>query len=66
MRNMKQQGLGLVEIMIAMVLGLVLTIGMTEIFIANKQAHKSQESLSHIQENARFAIEPSARRRISN
>ncbi|MES9911253.1 MAG: PilW family protein [Candidatus Sedimenticola sp. 4PFRAG1] len=61
MRNMKQQGLGLVEIMIAMVLGLVLTIGMTEIFIANKQAHKSQESLSHIQENARFAIETMAR-----
>ncbi|MES9962442.1 MAG: PilW family protein [Candidatus Sedimenticola sp. 20ELBAFRAG] len=59
--NPRQQGMGLIEIMIAMVLGLMLTIGMVEIFIANKQAYKSQDSMSRIQESGRFAMEIMAR-----
>ena len=52
-----QSGISLVEILIALVLGLLLTIGMVEIFLGSKQAYRSQDALSRIQENGRFSME---------
>ena len=52
-----QQGLSLVELMIAMVLGLILTAGIIQLFIGSKQTYRFQDSLSRVQENARFAID---------
>jgi len=56
-KNVKQQlGLTLIELMIAMVLGLLITGGMIELFINSKQIYRVQENQSRLQENARFAI----------
>ncbi|MFN2308476.1 MAG: PilW family protein [Gammaproteobacteria bacterium] len=52
-----QTGLSLVEIMIAMVIGLILTAGVIQLFIGSKQTYRFQDGLSRTQENARFALE---------
>jgi type IV pilus assembly protein PilW len=56
--NKKQQlGLTLVELMIAMVIGLVLTGGVIQIFVANNQTYRVTENMSRVQENGRFALD---------
>jgi type IV pilus assembly protein PilW len=50
-------GFGLVEILIALVLGMVLTIGMINVFLSSKQAYRTQDALSVIQENGRYVME---------
>ncbi|MDH5190311.1 MAG: PilW family protein [Gammaproteobacteria bacterium] len=52
----RQHGIGLVEIMIAMVLGLLLLNGVIQIFIANKQSYRTAEELGRMQENTRYAM----------
>ena len=52
----KQQGLTLVEILVALVISLVLMIGVTQIFVANKVTYRTQEGLARLQENGRYAI----------
>jgi type IV pilus assembly protein PilW len=52
-----QRGLTLVELMIAMILGLFLIGGLLQIFISSKQTYRMQEALSRLQENGRFAID---------
>ncbi len=54
-------GLSLVELMVAMVLGLLLILAAGNIFIANKQTYRTVENLSRIQESLRFAFELMAR-----
>lgn len=51
------QGFSLVELMIALVLGLLLVIGVTNLFMANSRANKLTEGLSMVQENARTGLE---------
>jgi len=57
----KQRGLSLIELMIAIVLGLFITAGMIQLFIHSKQSYRVQENLSRVQENGRFAMEFLAR-----
>jgi len=57
----KQRGLSLIELMIAVVLGLFITAGMIQLFIHSKQSYRVQENLSRVQENGRFAMEFLAR-----
>jgi type IV pilus assembly protein PilW len=52
-----QQGLSLVELMIAITLSLVVTMVAIQVFSGSKQSFRVQESQSRLQENARFAIE---------
>lgn len=52
-----QKGLSLVELMVAMLVGLILTAGAIQIFISSRQTYRMQENLSRMQENARFAME---------
>lgn len=52
-----QQGLTMVELMVAMVLGLVLVGGVIQIYISNKQTYRVQESQSRVQENVRYSLE---------
>jgi type IV pilus assembly protein PilW len=52
-----QHGLTLVELLIALVMGLVLLAGLATIFIANKQTYRHQDALARLQENGRFSIE---------
>lgn len=53
----KQRGLTLVELMIAIVIGLFLTAGLIQLFTSSKQTYRVQENLSRLQENARFAMQ---------
>ena len=52
-----QHGLSLIELMIAMVLGLLLMSGVISIFLSAKQGYVNQDATSQLQENARFALE---------
>ncbi len=52
----KQKGLTLVELMIAVTLGVFITGSIIQLFINSKQSYRVQENLSRLQENARFAI----------
>lgn len=53
----QQTGLSLIELMIALVLGLVVTAAVIEIFIGARQVYQVQEAKSRIQENGRFAMQ---------
>ncbi len=56
--NKKQQrGLTLVELMVAMVIGLVLVGGVIQIFVANNQTYRVTDNMSRVQENSRFALD---------
>jgi type IV pilus assembly protein PilW len=52
----RQRGLTLVELMVALVMGLIILAGVLTVFIANKQTYRFQDALSRLQENGRFAI----------
>jgi type IV pilus assembly protein PilW len=48
-------GLSLVELMIALLLGVILTLGVTQIYLGTSQTYRLTESVAHSQENIRFA-----------
>ena len=52
----KQNGLTLIELMIAITLGSIVTILLISLFINSKQSYRTQENLSRLQENGRFAM----------
>lgn len=52
----KQKGFSLIELMIAMMLGIFITGGVIQLFINSKQSYRVQENLSRLQENGRFAM----------
>ncbi|MDP2904120.1 MAG: PilW family protein [Methylovulum sp.] len=52
----QQAGLTLIELMVAMLIGLFLIGGVVQIFISTKQTYRLQENLSRVQENGRFAM----------
>lgn len=51
------RGFTLIELMIALVLGLFLVAGVLYVFLSNTQTYRTNEALSRVQENGRFAIE---------
>ncbi len=56
-----QQGMTLIEILVAMTLGAFLLTGVMQIFLNSKQTYRMQDNLSRMQENGRFAMEFIAR-----
>lgn len=50
------RGFGLIEIMVALVLGLIVSMGIVQIFIASKGTYQSQNAAARMQEDARFAL----------
>lgn len=52
-----QKGFSLIELMIALVMGLFLIGGVISVFIGSSQSFSSNEALSRVQENGRFALE---------
>jgi type IV pilus assembly protein PilW len=54
-------GMTLIELMIAMVLGLIVIGGVVSVVLANKQSYRTNEGLSQVQESARTAFELMAR-----
>lgn len=57
LNHRSQAGLSLVELMVAIALGLFLTWGAIQAFLLGKQTYVMQQGLSRIQENARMAQE---------
>jgi type IV pilus assembly protein PilW len=55
-RKSRQAGIGLLEVLIAIVLSLFLVGGVAQLFVGSKQSYRTTEELSRLQENARYAI----------
>lgn len=53
----KMAGFSLVEIMVALVIGLILLGGIGYVFLGSKQTFRTQDDFSRIQENVRYALE---------
>lgn len=53
----QQLGLSLVELMVALVLGLVLMTGIIQVFLSSRQTYATNEAMARMQENGRFALE---------
>jgi type IV pilus assembly protein PilW len=60
-RKTRQRGFSLIELMIALVVGLLVVAAAGTIFVTNSQTFRATQSLSRVQENARAAFELMAR-----
>lgn len=58
---MKQRGLSLIELMIAITIGLILLAGILQIAVRNKDNYRLHEAMSRTQEAGRFALDILAR-----
>ena len=54
--NKAEKGFGLVEVMIAVTLGIVVVLGITQIFVSAKQSYLTQDATSRLQEDARYVL----------
>lgn len=52
----RQKGVSLIELMVAMVIGLFLILGVTQIFISNQRTYLFQQAQMGNQENGRFTL----------
>lgn len=57
MQIRRQRGMSLVELMVAMTIGLVITVVIANLFLGTKQTYRTQDDLSRMQENLRFAFQ---------
>lgn len=53
----RQTGFGIVEVMISLVITLVLTTVVANVYLATKTTYRLQDNLARIQENGRYAID---------
>ncbi len=53
----KQRGIGLIELLISITIGLFFVAGALQIFLSSKQSFNLQNGMSRLQENARVALE---------
>src|SRR5690554_129178 len=61
-KSRKQQaGLSLVELMIAMALGVVLSLGIAQVFLGSSKTYRTSGAIAYLQENLRYSLA-----RISN
>lgn len=51
-----QGGLSLVELMIALALGVVLTLGVVQVFLGSSQTYRTGGAIAYLQENLRFSL----------
>jgi type IV pilus assembly protein PilW len=56
-----QRGFSLVELMVALVLGLLVIGGVGGVFLSQRELYRQNENLARMQENARYAFEVMAR-----
>ncbi|KTT30130.1 hypothetical protein NS201_14245 [Pseudomonas oryzihabitans] len=52
-----QRGLSIIELMIALLLGLLLMGGVLQLFLSSKRTYQTNAALSQVQESGRFALE---------
>jgi type IV pilus assembly protein PilW len=63
-RRSLQHGVSLIELMVAMTIGLVLIFGATQVYVNSRNAYVANEGIARMQETARYAmdvIEPDVR-----
>ena len=60
-RQRRQSGLSLIELLVALVLGLAVLIGLSSVYVAVKQSFRFQETTGRLQEDASFAMDAIAR-----
>lgn len=57
----RSRGFTLVELMIAMLLGLLIIAGVISVFLSNKQSYRTNQALGEVQDGSRLAFEMLAR-----
>jgi type IV pilus assembly protein PilW len=55
--NRHQRGVGLVELMVAMVIGLFLILGAVTVYTQSRQSYRTIEATARVQEKARYALD---------
>lgn len=60
-RGTRQSGLSLIELMVAMTLGLVITSSLGYIMLGSRSTYRTQDASARVQDTGRFAIEYIAR-----
>ena len=65
-RSSEQSGLTLVELLVAMAIGLILLTGIFQVFLGSNSIYRTQDSLSRLQENGRADAESSPGRLSAN
>ncbi|BAV33246.1 type IV pilus minor pilin PilW [Sulfuricaulis limicola] len=53
----KMRGFSLVELMVALTIGLIILSAVSMLFVGSKKTYTTQDSLARLQENARFAMQ---------
>ena len=53
----KMRGFSLVELMVALTIGLIILSAVSMLFVGSKKTYSTQDSLARLQENARFAMQ---------
>lgn len=53
----RQHGLSLIELLVAMGLGLVMVLGIGTVYLGSRQTYRMQEANARVQETGRFALE---------
>ena len=61
MISTRQKGLSIIELLVAMVIGLILLLGVSQVFLSSRQTYAANEAMGRLQENGRFALEFIAR-----
>ena len=51
------KGLSLIELMIALTIGLIITLAVGQVYIGSRTTYRTQDALSRLQENARYAMD---------
>jgi type IV pilus assembly protein PilW len=52
-----ENGFSLIELLVAMVIGLILLLGVSQVFLSSRQTFATNDSMTKLQENGRFALE---------
>lgn len=55
-RSHRQQGVTLIELMVAMVLGLIVAAGIITVFLSTSSSNRAQNQMASLQEEGRFAV----------
>jgi type IV pilus assembly protein PilW len=51
------RGFSIIELMVALTLGLILIAGVVQVFLGNRQAQRSEQAVSRVEENGRVALD---------
>lgn len=57
MSRSHEQGLSLIELLVAMAIGLILLLGVSQVFLSSRQTFITNDAMTKLQENGRFALE---------